>query len=192
MLPAHGTSDARETHVTAGTSLDDLSAASRSPGLTRSALRWYVACGLLGALVGGGIAYAVTPLLPTTYTTSSQIVVRSPGDVALFGGATGGNANLNSQTAAQILRSPEVSRATSDLLHRRLTPGEVAAQVTIDPVSNSTVINIEAQASTPALAQDLANAIPTAYATVEAQSYRQRADEATQVLTTLRDTQQKR
>src|SRR5689334_7633353 len=109
MLPAHGTSDARETHVTAGTSLDDLSTASR----------WYVACGLVGALVGGGIAYAVTPLLPTTYTTSSQIVVRSPGDVALFGSAGGGNANLNSQTAAQILRSPEVNQRTSELLDDR-------------------------------------------------------------------------
>ncbi|NYJ05864.1 hypothetical protein [Petropleomorpha daqingensis] len=178
--------------MTAGTSLDDLSAAPRSAGLTRSALRWYVACGLVGALVGGGIAYAVTPLLPTTYTTSSQIVVRSPGDVALFGSAGGGNANLNSQTAAQILRSPEVNSATSELLGGRLTPGEVAAQVAIDPVSNSTVINIEAQASSPALAQQLANAIPQAYATVEAQAYRQRADEATKVLTTLRDTQQDR
>src|SRR3954454_13200053 len=123
-VPAHGPPDAQETYVTAGTSLDDLSAASRSPGLTRSALRWYVACGLLGALVGGGIAYAVTPLLPTTYSTFSQIVVRSPGDVALFGNATGGNATLNSQTAAQILDSPEVSRATSELLHGRLTPAE--------------------------------------------------------------------
>jgi capsular polysaccharide biosynthesis protein/Mrp family chromosome partitioning ATPase len=192
MFPAHALPDAQETDVTAGTSLDDLSATPRSAGQTRSALRWYVACGLVGALIGGGIAYAVTPLLPTTYTTSSQIVVRSPGDVALFGSAGGGNANLNSSTAAQILRSPEVNNATSDLLDGRLTPGQVAAQVAIDPVSNSTVINIEAQASTPALAQELANAIPQAYATVEAQAYRQRADEATQVLSTLRDNQQQR
>src|SRR3954467_11285796 len=149
--------ETQETDVTAGTSLDDLSAAPRSPGLTRSALRWYVACGLVGALIGGGIAYAVTPLLPPPYTTSSQIVVRSPGDVALFGSAGGGNANLNSSTAAQILRSPEVNQRTSELLDDRLTPGQVAAQVAIDPVSNSTVINIEAQASSPALAQDLAN-----------------------------------
>ena len=181
-----------ETHVTAGTSHDDSPAAPRSPGLTRFALRWYVVCGLIGALIGGGIAYAITPLLPTTYTTSSQIVVRNPGDVALFGNGGGGNANLASQTAAQILRSPEVNRATSELLGGRLTPTEVADQVAISPVSNSTVINIEAQASSPALAQDLANAVPQAYSTVEAQSYRQRADEATKVLTTLRDTQQKR
>jgi Mrp family chromosome partitioning ATPase/capsular polysaccharide biosynthesis protein len=178
--------------VPAGTSLDDLSAAPRSPGLTRSALRWYAACGLLGALVGGGIAYAVTPLLPTTYSTFSQLVLSSPGDVALFGGATSGNATLNSSTAAQILRSPEVTRATSDLLDGRLTPVQVAAQVTIDPVSNSTVINIGAQAASPGLAEDLANAVPRAYVSVEAQAYGQRAQEATQVLTTLRDTQQQR
>src|SRR4051794_2866152 len=176
-VPADRTPDAQETAVTAGTSLDDLSNAARSPAQTRTAFRWYIACGLLGALVGGGIAYAVTPLLPTSYSTSSQIVARSPGDVALFGGATGGNATLNSSTAAQILRSPEVSRATSDLLHGRLTPGQVAAQVTIDPVSNSTVINIEAHADTPALAEDLANAVPQAYATVEASAYSQRSKE---------------
>ncbi|MGY1805897.1 hypothetical protein ACI8AF_00840 [Blastococcus sp. SYSU D00669] len=178
--------------MTAGTTFEEVAGAPRSSRLGRSALRWYVGCGLIGALLGGGIAYAITPLLPADYAASSQVVVRSPGEVVLFGGAAGANGALNSQTAAQILASPEVARAASELLDGRLTPGEVGAQTVVDPITNSSVITIEAHASSPALAEDLANALPQAYLQVEAGSYAQRAAQITEVLTDLRSSQEAR
>jgi capsular polysaccharide biosynthesis protein/Mrp family chromosome partitioning ATPase len=152
-------------------------------------VRWYASCGLVGALLGGGLAYAVTPLLPTTYTAQAQVVVRSPSEVTVFGNAVNVNVSTVSMSAAQVLRSQEVSIAASELLDGRLTPAQVQDQVSVSTGTNSPVVTVEATATTGELAQALANAVPQAYLDVESDGYAERATQTEAVLGQLRKTQ---
>ncbi|TFV90362.1 hypothetical protein [Blastococcus sp. CT_GayMR16] len=174
------------------TTFEDPPASARSTALTRTRLRWFIACGLLFGLLGGGLAYGLTPLLPTTYTAQSQIVVRDPGDIDLFGGRGSSNITPISLAAAQILRSPEVSIEASDVLRGELTSGEVGDRLTITTEPNSPVVTVDATAPTAEEAKDLANAVTTAYLRVEEDSYASGADRAAQVLGELLDSQRAR
>ena len=175
--------------MTSVTTIEDPATSSRSATLNRTRVRWYASCGLVGALLGGALAYGVTPLLPTTYTAQSQVVVRSPSEVTVFGNAVSLNVSTVSLSAAQVLRSREVSLAASELLDGQLTPAQVEAQVKITTGTNSPVVTVDAQAGTAELAQDLANAVPEAYLEVESGGYADRADRTERVLGQLRETQ---
>ena len=174
--------------MTSVTTLDD-PPASHSAALSRTRVRWYASCGLIGALLGGGLAYVATPLLPTTYTAQAQVVVRSPSEVTVFGNAVNVNVSTVSMSAAQVLRSQEVSIAASDLLDGRLTPAQVQDQVSVSTGTNSPVVTVEATAPTAELAQDLANAVPKAYLDVESDGYAQRATNTEKVRGQRRQTQ---
>lgn len=175
--------------MTGGTSLEDLPAAERSVAVTRHRIRWFAGCGLAGALICGGLAYAVTPLLPTTYTAESLVVVRSPSEITVFGSSDSAGVSSISLSAAQVLRSQEVAIAASDALDGRLTPAEVRDQTTITTGQGSPVVTVEATAATAAQAQELANAVPRAYLRVESGGYADRADRTETALGGLREIQ---
>jgi Mrp family chromosome partitioning ATPase/capsular polysaccharide biosynthesis protein len=131
-------------------------------------------------------------LLPTTYTAQAQVVVRSPSEVTVFGNAVNVNVSTVSMSAAQLLRSQEVSIAASDLLDGRLSPAQVQDQVSVSTGTNSPVVTVEATAPTARLAHDLANAVPQAYLDVESAGYAERAAQTEKVLGQLRQTQTER
>lgn len=173
-----------------GSTLDDRR--TPSAALTRARVRWFLACGLLGALLGGAAAYAVTPLLPRVYTAESHVVVRAPSQVTVFDEAPAVNATAAARSAAQVLRSPEVSALASSRLGGRLSAAEVHDRIELATAENSPVITIEATASTADLARDLADALPAAYLSVDAGEYRRQADETARLLEELRDEQEDR
>ena len=178
-------------HVTSMTTLDDPSA-SHSGALSRSRMRWYITWGLIGAVLGGVLTYLVNPLLPTTYTAQSQVVVRSPGEITLFDKAASGSVASASVAAGELMRSPDVAAAASRRLDGRLTPGEVRRQVTVATDSNSPIVTVVAAAATDRLARDLANAVPAAYLELQSEDAADRADRAKSQLEDLRKDQSDR
>jgi Mrp family chromosome partitioning ATPase len=179
--------------VTGGTTIDDATAMPGARVLTRWAASWYLGCALLFGLVGAAVGYAITPLLPASYTTQSQLVVGSPQELSILGDPVATTGWTNPVYAAKILGSQEIAVATSrELGGGRLTPKQVRHQVTIDGPTDSPVITISATADSPQLAQDLANAVTRAYVAVETRGSQERAGEATDVLNQLLTGQQQR
>jgi Mrp family chromosome partitioning ATPase/uncharacterized protein involved in exopolysaccharide biosynthesis len=178
--------------VTAVTTVEDASPSTRDATHARTRRRWLVACCLIGGLLGGGLAFGLTPLLPTTYTAQSQLVLGGPGNRAVFGGIGSGNTSIAPSSAAQLLRSQNIADEASSALDGRLTPGEVSRQVSVTSDANSPVITIAASAATAELARDLADAIPAAYLALEANGYAARAEQTAQVLEELRNGQTQR
>jgi Mrp family chromosome partitioning ATPase/capsular polysaccharide biosynthesis protein len=174
------------------TTFDDPPVSARSTALTRTRVRWFVSCGLAFGLLGGAVAYAGTPLLPTTYTAQSQIVVRDPGDIDLFASRSGSNITPISLGAAEILRSPEVSIAASDLLDGQPSSAEIGSRLTVTTEPSSPVVTVDATAPTAEGAKDLADAVTQAYVRVERASYGSGAGRASRVLGQLLEDQQAR
>ena len=182
---------AQEAHVTAATTLDDAPAAPRAPVRRGWLVGWYLACGLLGALAGAAVGFAVAPRLPASYTTQAELVIGAPQQPSVAGSPVGSTGWTDPAYAVKILQSNEIAVATSRLLDERLSPGQVAGQVTVDGGSGSPVVTISASANSPQLARDLANAVTRAYVAAETRGAQQRAAGATDVLNDLLSLQQK-
>lgn len=178
--------------MTAGNTLDDLPSAPPSPRAHRAAARWYAGLGILCLLIGGGLGYLASRLLPSGYSAQSQVVVRNPGELTLFGTPVNANPTVDSLSAAQVLKSPEVARLASRMLDGELSADDIGNHIEVSTASNSPVITVTATADTAAQAQRLANVVPQAYLQVDADSYAAQSEQATKLLTQLRDAQQKR
>ena len=178
--------------MTAATSRGDSTPGAQISGVSKSVLRWYAACALLGGLVGGAVAYAIAPLLPASYSAVTEIVLGSPGKLAVLNNSVASPASTNAASAAQVLRSYAVAAGTSNPLHGRLTANDVTQDIAVASSNSSPVVTVTATASSPELARDLANAIPQAYVAVEAQDYADRAKQTAAVLQQVLANQQKR
>lgn len=180
--------------MTAGTSYDDISTMPRSAVLSRSAVRWFALCALGLGLLGAVAGYYAQRYLPNSYATSTQMVFGAPTSLTVLGTSGGGAADAAtaSASAAEILRSQEVASDASRLLHGRLSAAQVLNQTSITSTQNSPVVVVDATAKSPALAQDLANAVPQAYLDVESRSYTQRAKQTATLLNQLLTDEQKR
>ena len=106
--------------MTSGSTFEDPPASQRSATLTRMRVRWYVSLGLIGGVLGGALAFGVTPLLPTTYTAQSQVVVRSPSEVTVFGNAVAVNVSTVSSPVVvdvEIFRHTEMFHSAARFLY---------------------------------------------------------------------------
>jgi capsular exopolysaccharide synthesis family protein len=129
-----------------------------------SALRetWWVtvAAGVLGGLVGLGLSLVQTPL----YTSSSQLFVAttestSPSD-ALQGG------QLSQQRVAsyaQLLTGERLAGRVVEQLGLDLTPAQLSSQIEATGVTDTVLIDVAVTDSSPARAQQIANAVDSEF-----------------------------
>ena len=171
---------------------DEETARPRARMLTGRTVGLYVGCALLFGLDGAAAGFAIAPLLPASYSAQSQVVIGSPQQPTILGNPVVATGWTDPEYATKVLASHDVAAETSKLLGGRLTADQVDGQVTVDGSSASPVVSISATADSPRLAQDLANAVPRAYVSVETRASRQRADDAGNVLNQLLTSQQQR
>lgn len=142
--------------------VDDTRLPSQGPGLL-TAIRRHPLIVLASIIVVAALGVLATVLLPTKYQATSQIVLGNENDASVFKNVQLMNPTAMSQSAAQIMRSQAVFVRTSVLLHHKLSPSDVANDVSVAPAQDSPQVTITATASSAGLAQELANAEGRAY-----------------------------
>jgi capsular exopolysaccharide synthesis family protein len=116
--------------------------------------RWRLTFLLTFALVMAGVA-GVTFSLPKVYGSSAYLWVTSAGQTGNDYEATQANQVLN-KTYAELLQTDGVANAVAAALPFRMTGAAVGGTVSITPITQSQLIRIGAEASTPGRAQVIA------------------------------------
>ena len=122
--------------------------------------RWKLTFILTFALIVASSAVA-TFAMPKVYGSSAYLWVTSAGQTASDYEATQTNQVLN-KTYAELLQTAGVANAVAGELPFRMTGAEVSKSVTIAPITQSQLIRISTEASTP----DRARVIADTYARV--------------------------
>ncbi|MFP5319117.1 MAG: polysaccharide biosynthesis tyrosine autokinase [Acidimicrobiia bacterium] len=107
------------------------------------------------AVVVGAVA-AVTFSLPNVYSTSSYLWVNSTRGTATDFEATQMNQILT-KTYAELLQTRTMAVAVASKLPYSASPGLVESSVAVSPISQSQLIQIRAESSSPRQAQQLAD-----------------------------------
>ena len=126
--------------------------------------RWWVWIGVTILCVLGALAYL--KLTPKTYSASASVYVTptaaGQGNNQLANGRTSGAA-VNLDTEAVVVQSGQVAQIAAKTLNSPLSPGALAAQVTVAVPPNSEVLQISCSAGSPLAAADCAQAFAKAY-----------------------------
>src|SRR5437763_1177416 len=112
----------------------------------------------------GALAYL--QLTPKTYSASASVYVpptaAGQGNNQLANSRTSGAA-VNLDTEAVVVKSGQVAQIAAKTLNSPLSPGALAAQVTVAVPPNSEVLQISCSAGNPLAAADCAQAFAKAY-----------------------------
>jgi capsular polysaccharide biosynthesis protein len=126
--------------------------------------RWRVWIGVTILCVLGALAYL--QLTPKTYSASASVYVTptaaGQGNNQLANSRTSGAA-VNLDTEAVVVKSGQVAQIAAKTLNSPLSPGALAAQVTVAVPPNSEVLQISCSAGNPLAAADCAQAFAKAY-----------------------------
>ncbi|HEX5301547.1 MAG TPA: Wzz/FepE/Etk N-terminal domain-containing protein [Streptosporangiaceae bacterium] len=126
--------------------------------------RWWVWIGVTILCVLGALAYL--KLTPKTYSASASVYVTptaaGQGNNQLANSRTSGSA-VNLDTEAVVVKSGQVAQIAAKTLKSPLSPGALAAQVTVAVPPNSEVLQISCSAGKPQAAADCAQAFAKAY-----------------------------
>jgi len=126
--------------------------------------RWWVWIGVTILCVLGALAYL--KLTPKTYSASTSVYVTptaaGQGNNQLANSRTSGAA-VNLDTEAVVVKSGQVAQIAAKALNSPLSPGALAAQVTVAVPPNSEVLQISCSAGNPLAAADCAQAFAKAY-----------------------------
>lgn len=126
--------------------------------------RWWVWIGVTILCVLGALAYL--KLAPKTYSASTSVYVTptaaAQGNNQLANSRTSGAA-VNLDTEAVVVKSGQVAQIAAKALNSPLSPGALAAQVTVAVPPNSEVLQISCSAAKPLAAADCAQAFAKAY-----------------------------
>jgi len=126
--------------------------------------RWWVWIGVTILCVLGALAYL--KLAPKTYSASTSVYVTptaaGQGNNQLANSRTSGAA-VNLDTEAVVVKSGQVAQIAAKALNSPLSPGALAAQVTVAVPPNSEVLQISCSAGNPLAAADCAQAFAKAY-----------------------------
>src|SRR3954468_16573504 len=121
---------------------------------------WWIALVATGAGLGAGAALTTT--LPKVYESSTSVLVQAVDqDTNAQGGRTRGTVNLD--TEAQLVGSGAVAVKAAALLRTPRSPIELAKDVSVEVLANTTVLVITFQADTPQGAQAGSHAFAEAY-----------------------------
>jgi len=121
---------------------------------------WWVVLVATGVGLGGGAA--VTDAMPEVYESATSVLVQAVDqDVNSQGGRTKGTINLD--TEAQLVGSGAVAVKAQVLLRSRVSPIELARDVSVEVPANTTVLVIRFEAGHPQAAQAGSHAFAEAY-----------------------------
>ncbi len=122
--------------------------------------RWWVV--LLGVLLGVGAALAFTAAQPTTYSSSTSVLVQSTGVVAST--STGpSHSDVNMDTESSLVASEQVADGAKALLKTTTSPTDLLANLTVTVPPNSQVLQLDYADQTARAAQAGAQAFAQAY-----------------------------
>jgi len=99
-----------------------------------------------------GAVVAVTLTLPKTYKATSTLLVSAEGNIV-----TTDLLNQLTRTYSTLAANPNVAQQVTQRLIRPMTASELLSHMSFAPVENTELIQISAEASTPAQARTLAN-----------------------------------
>jgi tyrosine-protein kinase len=125
----------------------------------RERLWLIVAC--TAVVLAGAVVYVV--LSPKTYTAQAKLGISaaSPGDPVLDALPVlrqSGDPTEDVLTGASLVTTPQVARAVAQALRLDVKPTSLLGQVSATPIGQASVVAVEAQASSPTRARNLANA----------------------------------
>lgn len=114
--------------------------------------RWLVVICVLVAAVAAGI---VSKSLPKVYSTSSKLLIVQDQQATSFDAIQA--AQVTARTYSDVLSSPNIARLVAQRLGNGATPGSVSQAISIEPIAETQLLEISAEASTPAGAKALAD-----------------------------------
>lgn len=114
--------------------------------------RWLI---VLCVFVAAAAAAAISTALPKVYSTSSRLLVVQTRQNASFDAIQA--AQVTARTYSNVLTSPNIARMVAQRLAPRMTPGQVSAAISIQPIAETQLLQIHADADNPALAKALAD-----------------------------------
>src|SRR5690348_10900459 len=97
--------------VTSVLTTEDASRSILAGAEVRRRIRWFVSCSLVGGLLVGGIAYALTPMLAHTYAAESRLVLDRSSNGSPLGNTV--SVPADPATASQVLTSQDVDQKVS-------------------------------------------------------------------------------
>ncbi len=107
-------------------------------------------------VIFAGVAVAVSKSLHKVYATSSSLIVAQPRDAQTFDAVQA--AQVTARTYSDLLKSPNVAQLVARRLGGPATKESVASAVSIDPVTDTQLVKITAEAPRPTRAKALADA----------------------------------
>ena len=124
---------------------------------------------VLAVLLGAAAAAAYVLLSPTRYSASSSILITPvPVEDAALGGISvlhdSSDPASTVETAASLVTTTEVADGVRRVLRSNQSPQELLGDVQANPVANSNVVAVTADASTPAQARRLVRAFVDTFA----------------------------
>lgn len=106
-------------------------------------------------VVAAAAAAVITSQLPKVYTASSKLLVVQTRHNETFDAIQA--AQVTARTYSDVLSSPNIARLVADRLPATTTPGEVNAAVSIQPIPETQLLEVRANAATPVQAKALAD-----------------------------------
>lgn len=128
---------------------------------TRRIGGWFAA--LLLVVLGGVGGYLVHRELPRSYLSSTTVLVLPTAAALDSSLAAAGTTGVEIDTEVQLMGSAQVAQLAAERLDGRIDATELLAATTVTVPTNSTVLEVEVEASDSQLAADAASAVAEAY-----------------------------
>src|SRR5215211_1163297 len=151
----------------------DSSTGAGAPALDAAGLiaavrhRWWVL--VVGAVLGVVAAVAAVQLMPSTYRTTTTVLITPTGAEGAAVTAQSRDKLINLETEAQILVSATVAERVKTALHSPLTAGELAQHISVEVPPNTTLLAVSATAPTAVDAQRESRAFADQYLKLRAE-----------------------
>jgi len=129
------------------------------PPLTRIWRRRWIVVGTV--LVFAVVAGAISTQLPKVYSASSTLLVVQTADRQSFDAAQA--AQVTARTYADIMSGENFAALVAPQVGGGLTPSKIRSSVSFEPVTQTQLLKVNAEASSPALAQKIAGAYASVF-----------------------------
>jgi receptor protein-tyrosine kinase len=119
-------------------------------------------------VLGIVVAVGLSARQAKEYSSTAQLLFRDPGFQGLIGngngtGATGSDPQRDTQTSINVVTSSSVANRARAILKSAVSIDDLQSSITVEPDSNSDVVNITAKWGSPVAAARIANAFAQGY-----------------------------